>query len=150
MGAGASGGNWDFGFQELTLNAMVQPGTSEGSITSGSGSAGAPGSRSSSTPGSYQTTGSSSLGTEIRKPRQGSSDREYVSAAALGTSAGRQSVLGDRGDAGSIMTKGSGSGSKSSDGRSGLTGSSSAKELGKVKPKAKAWEAPVYAEFSFG
>jgi len=35
-------------------------------------------------------------------------------------------------------------------GKTGLTGSSSAKEMGKVKPKAKAWEAPVYAEMTFG
>jgi len=56
----------------------------------------------------------------------------------------------DKTDVGSIITKASGSGSKSSEGRSGAATSSSAKELSKAKPKAKAWEAPVYAEFTFG
>lgn len=126
IGQGGSEGNWDFGFQHLSVQ-NTEAGGSSTSPSAGESSA------SSSFPGSAGSVGG-------MKARQGSSDREYISGYS-----GRQDGMADRGDAGSIMTKASGSGSKSSDGRSGVTGSSSTMEMGKVKPKAKAWKAPVYA-----
>ncbi|KAE8440584.1 hypothetical protein EG329_007222 [Mollisiaceae sp. DMI_Dod_QoI] len=64
------------------------------------------------------------------------------------TSPGRESLPPRDGDRRSIST----SKSRSSDGKSrqGSTSLSSGSPHGKPKPKAKAWQAPVYAEMSWG
>jgi len=113
MGQSKSGGNWDFGFQDLNLNGLTSPTRSS---TFASPSSTHP-----------TTSGSFSASTEPRKARQGSSDREYVSAAATGSNSyggsfKRYSGMADGGDSRSIMTKGSASGSKSSDGEDGFDG----------------------------